>query len=205
MERPFSVAVYCGSSPGVDEPYSVAARDLGAAIARRGWRLVYGAGSTGLMGDVARGAHAAGGTVYGVIPHALDALEVTYEECDELIRVETMRERKALMEQNADAFIALPGGFGTLEELIEIVVLKQLGYIDRPIVLLSTRAYWQPLIALFESMIAHGFARPATSHLYRVVEEADEALDYIANYYPARDEGEPPAWLWPNDGLRTER
>ncbi|MGH2543144.1 MAG: TIGR00730 family Rossman fold protein, partial [Ardenticatenaceae bacterium] len=141
MTRCFSVAVYCSSSDQIHEAYFEAACALGTALSRRGWRLVFGAGSVGLMGALARATHEAGGQVYGVIPHALDRLEVTYDASDELIRVETLRQRKALMEENADAFIALPGGFGTLEEIIEIIVLKQLRYLDRPIVFVDILGY----------------------------------------------------------------
>ena len=158
MRRPFSVAVYCSSSDDIDRRYFQDAEALGAALAEQGWRLVYGAGSVGLMGAVARATHAAGGRIYGVIPHALDRRELTYQ-CDELLRVETMRERKALMEENADAFIALPGGFGTFEEILEIIVL-------------------------FEETIRQHFARPTNRNLYKVVETPDEAIAYIANYYP---------------------
>jgi hypothetical protein len=183
MTRPFSVAVYCSSSDDIDRRYFQDAEALGTALAEQGWRLVYGAGSVGLMGAVARATHAAGGKVYGVIPHALDRREVTYE-CDELLRVETMRERKALMEENADAFIALPGGFGTFEEILEVIVLKQLGYHDRSIVFVNTLNYWNPLIALFEETIRQHFARPTNRNLYKVVETPHEAIAYIANYYP---------------------
>ena len=187
MARPFSVTVYCSSSNHVDETYFEVATALGKALAQREWRLVFGAGSVGLMGAVARGVHAQGGHIYGVIPHALDRLEVTYKACDELVLVETMRERKALMEENADAFIALPGGIGTLEEIIEVLVLKQLGYIDRPIVLLNTNGYWASLITLFQEMMEQRFVRPSYHSLYKVVETVEDALDYIGNYYPSKN------------------
>ncbi len=187
MTRPFSVAVYCSASNNVDKAYFEVATGLGQALAERKWRLVFGAGSVGLMGAVARGVHAHGGRMFGVIPYALDELEVTYKECDELVLVETMRERKALMEHNADAFIALPGGIGTLEEIIEVLVLKQLNYIDRPIVLLNTNNYWASLINLFEEMIEQRFVRPGNSTLYKVVETVEDALDYIGNYYPSQN------------------
>ncbi|MBA3531429.1 MAG: TIGR00730 family Rossman fold protein [Ardenticatenales bacterium] len=182
MTRPFSVAVYCSSSDHVDRAYFEAADALGLGLAARGWRLVFGAGRVGLMGAVAFATHRGGGKIYGVIPHALDRVELTYEECDELLRVETMRQRKALMEENADAYIALPGGLGTLEEIVEIIVLKQLRYIDRPIVLLNTAGYWEPLIALFEEMIQQQFLTLANPNLYQVVGTVDAALDYIASY-----------------------
>lgn len=200
MARPFGVAVYCSASNGLEQIYVEAAERVGEALAQRGWRLVYGAGSVGLMGSVARATHAHGGQVYGVIPHVLDQREITYEGCDELVRVETMRQRKALMEENADAFLALPGGFGTLEEVIEILVLKQLRYLDRPVVFLNTAGYWNPLIVLFEEMIRLGFVQPANAHLYKVVERVEDALDYIANYYPAREPARPPL---NDEGVRT--
>ncbi len=184
MANPFSVAVYCSSSDRVASPYREAAQQLGEGLAERGWRLVFGAGSVGLMGVVARAVHARGGQVYGVIPHALDRLEVTYTASDELIRVETMRQRKALMEENSDAFIALPGGFGTLEEIVEIIVLKQLRYLDRPIVFVNTLGYWDPLITLFDSMIAQQFATPTYGDLYHLVPTPAAALEYIATYPP---------------------
>ena len=187
MARPFSVAVYCSSSNRIHESYFEVATALGEALAQRKWRLVFGAGSVGLMGAVARGVHAQGGRMFGVIPYALDQLEVTYKACDELILVETMRERKALMEHNADAFIALPGGIGTLEEIVEVLVLKQLQYIDRPIVLLNTNNYWASLITLFEQMLKERFMRPTHNNLYKVVDTVEDALDYIGNYYPSKN------------------
>ena len=187
MTQPFSVAVYCSSSNHIHEEYFETATALGKALAERKWRLVYGAGSIGLMGAVARGVHAGGGQVYGVIPHALNKLEITYKACDELVRVETMRQRKMLMEENAHAFIALPGGFGTVEEIVEILVLKQLRYIDRPIVLLNTRNYWTPLIAFFEQMIEQRFVKNIHRHLYKVVDTVEDGLAYIANYYPTEE------------------
>ncbi len=187
MARPFSVAVYCSSSNHVHETYFEEATALGQALAQRQWRLVFGAGSVGLMGAVARGVHAQGGRMFGVIPYALDELEATYKASDELVLVSTMRERKALMEHNADAFIALPGGLGTLEEIIEVLVLKQLNYIDCPIVLLNTNGYWASLITLFEEMMEQRFVRPTDSNLYKVVETVEDALDYIGNYYPSKN------------------
>lgn len=188
-KRPFSVAVYCSASNNLEQAYFDAATQLGKALAERQWRLVFGAGSVGLMGALARAVHANGGKMYGVIPFALDELEVSYEATDELVKVATMRQRKALMEENADAFIALPGGFGTLEEVIEILVLKQLRYLERPIVFLNINSYWTPLIALFEQMMRQGFVKPTHRHLYKVVDTIEEALAYIANYYPS--EGQP--------------
>jgi uncharacterized protein (TIGR00730 family) len=184
MTKPFSVTVYCSSSNTVDDVYFQCAKEVGTALAERGWRLVYGAGSVGLMGAVARAVHANGGTVYGVIPHALDSLEVTYEASDELVRVATMRERKALLESEGDGYLVLPGGFGTLEEVAEIIVLKQLGYIDRPIVFLNINNFWSPLLEFFSNLIEQQFVKPQNRHLYHVADNAADALDTIGNYYP---------------------
>jgi uncharacterized protein (TIGR00730 family) len=184
MAHPFSITVYCSSSNNVDAAYFQLAEEVGAALARRGWRLVYGAGSVGLMGAVARAVHAAGGTVYGVIPHALDRHEITYHASDELVRVETMRERKALLESEGDGYLVLPGGFGTLEEVSEVIVLKQLGYIDRPIVFLNGNGFWSPLLEFFASLVEQNFVKPENRHLFHVADNAVDALDYIGNYYP---------------------
>lgn len=188
MQSTFSVAVYCSASDRIDPAFRHPAAEVGRQIAEQGWRLVFGAGGVGLMGVVARAAHEAGGRVMGVIPHALDGREQTYEAADELIRVETMRQRKALMEENADAYIALPGGFGTLEEIVEVLVLKQLRYMDRPVVFVDIDGYWQPLMLFFERMIELRFATPAHRNLYRVVDSAAAAIEYIGNYYPEAGE-----------------
>lgn len=184
MSRPFSVTVYCSSSNTVADMYFALATSLGVAIAERGWRLVFGAGSIGLMGAVARAVHANGGRVYGVIPHALDTVEITYRESDELVKVATMRERKALLESEGNGYIVLPGGFGTLEEVAEIIVQKQLGYMDRPIVFLNVNNFWSPLLEFFENLIEQNFVKPQNRHLYYVTDSAQDALDYIGNYYP---------------------
>ena len=184
MIRPFSVTVYCSSSNAVAKEYFAVAAGLGTAIAERRWRLVYGAGSIGLMGAVARAVHAGGGTVYGVIPHSLDSREVTYHASDELVKVDTMRERKALLESEGDGYIVLPGGFGTLEEVAEIIVQKQLGYMDRPLVFLNVNNFWSPLLEFFDILVEQQFVKPLNRHLYHVTESAQDALDYIGNYYP---------------------
>src|SRR5579859_4839874 len=131
------VCVFCSSSNTIAPVYAEAARVLGSGLAERSWPLVYGGGSAGLMGEVARAVHAGGGRVIGVIPQTLLDLEVGYLAADELIVTTTMRERKALMDVRADAFVALPGGFGTLEELLEILTLKQLRWHDRPVFIVN--------------------------------------------------------------------
>ena len=159
----FSVCVFCSASESIGEPDRAVARDLGKAIAQRGWRLVYGGGDIGLMGEVARAALAHDGHVTGVIPHKLADREIALEHVTELIRVDTMRERKALMDERADAFVVLPGGIGTLEELVEILTLKQLGYHERPIVLLDPTGFWGPFREQITRIVDRGLA-PAELH-----------------------------------------
>ncbi|MFO7169238.1 MAG: TIGR00730 family Rossman fold protein [Chloroflexota bacterium] len=174
------VCVYCASSDWIDEVYFAAARALGEGMARRGWPLVYGGGSVGLMGELARTIHAAGGTVIGVIPRALLDYEVGYRDADELIVTATMRERKQVMDDRADAFVTLPGGFGTLEELLEIVTLKQLGYHNKPIVIVNMRGYFDPLLEQFERIYAQRFTHDRVRGLYAVVDTAEAALELLS-------------------------
>jgi len=143
---PRNICVYCSSSDRVDPRYLAVGDRMGQLIAKRGDTLVWGGGSTGLMGSVARSTQAAGGRVVGVIPEALTNMEVAYENADELIVTQTMRERKQLLDERSDAFVVLPGGFGTLEELAEIHVLKVLGYSDRPLVLVNADGFYDPLL-----------------------------------------------------------
>jgi len=153
----FSVAVYCGSRAGHDPRFALAAQRLGQAIGRRGFRLVYGGGRAGLMGQVADAALAAGAQVLGVIPHRLMARELGHSGLQELRVVDTMHERKLQMAQAADAFVALPGGLGTLEELFEAWTWRQLGYHERPIGLLDVAGFYAPLRAQVAHMQAGGF------------------------------------------------
>ena len=152
------VCVYCGSRDGDDPSYAAAAEAVGAGIAGRGMGLVYGAGDVGLMGRVATAAMAAGGDVLGVIPQHLMDREVGKRDLSELIVVQTMHERKMIMFDRSNVFVALPGGPGTLDELIELLTWRQLGLHDRPAHLLNLGGYWNPLITLLESTIERGFA-----------------------------------------------
>ncbi|MCA9235061.1 MAG: TIGR00730 family Rossman fold protein [Planctomycetales bacterium] len=187
MIRPFSVAVYCSSSDRIARSYFDMARALGQAMAERGWRLVFGAGTVGLMGEVARAVHDGGGRVFGVIPHALHELEVTYEECDELLFTENMRQRKAIMEENADAFIALPGGFGTLDEALEVLTLLQTGKREMvPVVLLDEPggSYWHDFHAYVAKHLlgGHMIAEHDFS-LYKITDRVGTALDEVLTFY----------------------
>ncbi len=172
-----TICVYCASSEAVPDGYRAVARELGTAIAARGWALMYGGGNIGLMGEVARAALTAGGHVTGVIPHLLADREVALNDVTRLVHTDTMRERKALMDEGSDAFVVLPGGIGTLEELIEILVLKQLGYHERVIVLLDPDGYWEPLLEMFRGMVAAGLA---SGDLLRLMEVTDSVNDAIA-------------------------
>jgi uncharacterized protein (TIGR00730 family) len=153
-----SVCVFCGSRPGADPAFAAAAQETGAALAEAGFRLVYGAGDVGLMGEVARAAQAAGGATFGVIPQHLLAREVGRRDLSTFVVTETMHERKKVMFMNADAIVALPGGPGTLDELFEVLTWRQLGLHAKPVCLLDANGYWRPLTALVEHMVAQGFA-----------------------------------------------
>jgi uncharacterized protein (TIGR00730 family) len=182
--RRSAVCVFCSSADGLPEEYRSAARDLGAELARRGHRLVYGGGNVGLMGEVARSVHRHGGTVVGVIPQGLVDRELAYDPADELLVTGTLRERKAEMDARADAFVALPGGFGTLEELLEVLTLRQLRLHDRPIVLVNVAGYWDPFLAMVSDMVAQGFAPQGEGVLFQVAKTAAEAVD-LAEAGPA--------------------
>lgn len=153
-----SVCVYCGARDGALPAYADAAEGLGTLLARRGWRLVYGAGDIGLMGRAARAAQAAGGQTFGVIPTHLLGLEVGKRDLSTLVITETMHERKKVMVMNADAVVVLPGGAGTLDEFFEVLTWRQLGLHDKPILLYSAQGYWQPLIGLIDHLCDQGFA-----------------------------------------------
>ena len=156
MAHPFSVCVYCGSREGEDLRFGEAARSLGRLIGESGWRLVYGGGRAGLMGIVADAALAAGAPVLGVIPQSLMAREVGHPGLTELRVVETMHQRKQVMAEAADAFLALPGGIGTFEELFEVWTWRQLGYHDKPVGLLNVAGYYDALLAFLSHSQASG-------------------------------------------------
>ncbi len=152
-----SICVYCGSRQGANAAYSVRARELGQAIGERGWQLVYGGGNVGLMGVVADAVIAAGGRVVGVIPESLMRREVGHRGLHELLVVPNMHVRKQMMAERADAFVALPGGIGTLEELYEVWTWQQLGYHDKPIALLNVAGYFDALLQFMRSTVDEGF------------------------------------------------
>lgn len=171
-----SVCVFCGSRPGADPRMMQTAHQTGALLARRGWRLVYGAGDVGLMGEVARTVQAAGGHTFGVIPTHLMKDEVARAGLETLIVTDTMHERKKLMFTNSQAIVVLPGGAGTLDEFFEVVTWAQIGLHRKPIFLVDQNGFWQPLLALIEHVIAQGFAPAFLRDLVTVVADA-EALE----------------------------
>ena len=182
---PRTLCVFCGSSERVAPAYFEAASDLGRRLAAAGWGLVFGGGTIGLMGAVARGVHEGGGHVVAVIPERLNRPGIVYDTADEIIVTTTMRERKAEMDRRADAIVALAGGFGTLEEVLEAITLKQLGYHDRPIILVNTERFYDSLSKLFEGQIQAGFVRPEHRALYHVSASPADAVAYIGAYQPS--------------------
>jgi uncharacterized protein (TIGR00730 family) len=160
--------------------YRAVAERMGALLAERGWRLVYGAGDVGLMGVVAGAAQAGGGETLGVIPQHLLAREVGKRDLTQFVVTETMHERKKVMFMNSDAIVVLPGGAGSLDEFFEVLTWAQLGLHARPIALLDAEGYWQPLVALLDHVIAEGFADASLRRLYTVTDTAEETLAAIA-------------------------
>lgn len=178
------VCVYCGSNPGNDPAYADAAQDLGVLLARRGIGLVYGGGDVGLMGIVADAALAAGGSVTGVIPQHLWDKEVGHTGLTELLVVASMHERKLAMADRADAFIALPGGVGTFEELFEAITWTQLGIHTKPVGLLDVAGFYAPLLAFLDRTVAAGFIRPEHRRMIVAATEVEAMVDALAAWEP---------------------
>lgn len=175
----FSVCVYCGSRPGAHPAYAMAAETLGTALADEGWQLVYGAGDVGLMGIVARATQAAGGETFGVIPVHLMAAEVGKRDLTRFVVTETMHERKKVMFMNCNAVIVLPGGAGSLDEFFEVLTWAQLGLHEKPIILLNTEGFWNPLIALIDHVIEEGFAAPSLRSFITLADSPAAAITQL--------------------------
>lgn len=176
QRRISNICVYCGSGPGKDPAYIAAAQTLGKALAGRGIGLVYGGGSLGLMGEVARSVLEAGGRVTGIIPQFLSGRELMLRDVQELIVVDDMHQRKRLMFERSDAFVALPGGIGTLEELVEQLTWAQLGRHTKPIVLANINKFWQPFLGLLGHMRDESFIRAGLEVRFVTVDAADEIV-----------------------------
>jgi uncharacterized protein (TIGR00730 family) len=180
-----SVTVYCSSSAAVPPLYFDAATAVGRALASNNWTLIYGGNAVGLMKAVADATRAAGGRVVGVTPKLMVDKGISDTLADELVVTNTMRDRKALMEERGDAFLTLPGGLGTFEEVFEIIVGKQLGYHAKPIALLNVAGYFDPLLAMIEHGIEHRFIKPKVRELYFVSAEVPAVVEHFKSYRPS--------------------
>ncbi|MBO9444629.1 TIGR00730 family Rossman fold protein [Ruegeria sp. R14_0] len=174
-----SVCVYCGSRNGANPAYSEAARQFGELLANEGWRLVYGAGDVGLMGEVARAAQSAGGDTFGVIPVHLLQREVGKTDLTRFVVTETMHERKKVMIMNADAVVVLPGGPGSLDELFEALTWRQLGLHDKPILIMNVDGYWDTLKDLLQQVIGQGFADASLADFITWVDSPKAAMSML--------------------------
>jgi uncharacterized protein (TIGR00730 family) len=179
IQLEFSVCLFCGSRTGLNPLFVDEARRLGRRLAERGFRLVYGAGDRGLMGETARAMQEAGGRILGVIPQHLVDWEVGKSDLDEYVVTKTMHERKKLMFDRSDAVIAMPGGTGTLDELIEVLTWRQLGLHGKPIVLVNLAGYWEPLLRLIDHTIEHGFAEARFRAFLSLAPDAAAAVETV--------------------------
>ena len=186
MGPPRSVCVYCGSGLGESPAFAAAARTLGRALAEADIRLIYGGGSVGLMGALARAVLDNGGAVTGIIPHFLQRRERMMEDVTELVVTEDMHERKMLMFERAEAFVALPGGVGTLEELVEQMTWAQLGQHDKPVLLANIGGFWDPLIQLFEHMRRENFIRTGMEVACLIADTAEDIVPMLRRAASAR-------------------
>lgn len=174
-----NICMYGASSTDLDKIYYDAAEHLGRRIAARGHGLVFGGGAQGLMGATARGLAAGGGRITGIAPRFFDNPGILYKECSEFIFTDTMRERKELMENLSDAFIMAPGGIGTYEEFFEVLTLKQLGQLNKPIAVFNVNGYYELLLRLLEDTVSKGFMKASCLDIFGIFDDADEMLDYI--------------------------
>jgi uncharacterized protein (TIGR00730 family) len=185
-----TICVYCGSSPGADPAFIEAATAFGKILAEEGVSLVYGGGANGLMGAIAKSAHDNGGHVVGVIPEFLQARELAYNGAAELVVTPDMHERKRIMFERADAFVALPGGIGTLEELIEQMTWAQLGRHKKPVLFANINGFWEPLIELLDHMKKHGFIHSDLFFDYRLASKVEDILPELHAAVISRSEAD---------------
>jgi len=179
-----SICVYCSSSTRVSELYKETAGDLGRHIAENGYTLVYGGGNLGLMGDVARSAKSTGGRVTGIIIKKFYERRLAFKDADRTIVVETMDSRKRIMRDISDAFVAIPGGFGTVDELLEVISLKQLHFHNKPVVIVNTNNFFDELIKWIEKAVKEDFIKQKYKKLYHVAESVSDCIEYIMHYLP---------------------
>jgi uncharacterized protein (TIGR00730 family) len=174
-----NICLFCASQTDVDAAYHEAAREFGELIARRGDVLYYGGGSIGLMGTAARAVHKLGGRVVGVIPARLRRKEVAYENADEMIVTAGMSDRKEILIRESDAFVVLAGGFGTLDELLDALTTRQLGYHDKPVVIVNTNGFFDRLLQMFDHIIDERFASAERMNFFEVTATVEEAFDRL--------------------------
>jgi uncharacterized protein (TIGR00730 family) len=178
-----SVCVFCGARFGENPAFQAAANEFGVALASNGWRLVYGAGDVGLMGEVATATQDAGGQTFGVIPTHLFDREVGKRDLSTFVITENMHERKKVMFMNSDAIVVLPGGAGSLDEFFEVLTWRQLGLHDKPILLLNIEGYWDPLVGMLSHVIAQGFADADVMDFIHVVADTSDAVARIKSAF----------------------
>ena len=179
-----NICVYGAASDKIDEKYKIASEALGEKIAKRGHGLIFGAGDNGVMGAVARGVYENGGKIIGVAPSFFNVDGVLFPHCTELISTETMRERKKILEDEADAFVIAPGGVGTFDEFFEILTLKQLQQHNKAIAIYNVDGYYDDLLAMMKNAADKEFISDMTLELYSVFSDADEVVDFLENYVP---------------------
>ena len=181
-----NICVFGSSSESIDRVYLAVAEELGDFLAKKGCGVVFGAGKYGIMGAVARGVRSENGALTGVSPNFFKKVDVLMLDYGETVFTETMRERKAVMEEKADAFIICPGGIGTLEEFFEVITLKQLGQHNKPVVILNTLGFYDAMIEMIGKFIAESFMSDGVNELFTVAESIDEAWEQIENYQCSR-------------------
>jgi uncharacterized protein (TIGR00730 family) len=178
------ICVYCSSSDRLDPKYYTEAGRFGRQLAAHGWSLVYGGGNRGVMGVLGRAVKEAGGHVVGIIPEFMKSRELALTDADELVTVGTLRERKHLMEQRADAFVALPGGIGTLEEFLEVMTLRYLNRLHKPMILVNQDGFYDDLLRFFERMTREHFKSPGLHELFTVANTVDEVWQHLEDPKP---------------------
>lgn len=178
------ICIYGASSNAIDKAFLDGGENLGREIAKRSHSVIFGGGAAGLMGAVARGAYERGGEIIGICPSFFNVDGALFENCTEMIYTETMRERKQLLEDMSDAFIITPGGIGTFDEFFETYTLHQLGILPKPIAILNTNGYYNPLIEMLKHAVAEKFMPQVNMDLFFVSDSAEEIIDYFENYTP---------------------
>lgn len=178
------MCVYCSSSNNLPEKFYVVSKELGEKLAQKGFDMVYGGTTVGMMGVIANNALQNGAEVIGVIPERIASFGLKHPELAKVIVTKDMRERKATMEKYADVFVAMPGGFGTFEEIFEILVAKQLGYHDKPVIFVNFDGYYDNMLKMFDTLYENNFAKEEMKSLYFIANTVDEIFEYVKNYAP---------------------